>query len=233
MREEENNSHSDNEESKQDPQNSWYNHNYGSSINADEPMEESKSPKDDGKGEKDKVKENNRGRFKVFQLEVVFINRKIDQTVEYYNKVLMGFESHPTSKKASKFGSKAKATSNEDQSLQDCLEYFRKQTKLDKDNAWYCNVCKEHREATKKIELYSVPPILIFCFQRFKSHNIYFKDKLEDRINFPIQDLDMSPFIASEDQKQSGVSLLYDLYAVSNHYGSLAFGHYTAFCKNA
>ena len=26
--------------------------------------------------------------------------------------------------------------------------------------------------------------------------------------------------------------MLYDLYAVSNHYGSLAFGHYTAYCKN-
>jgi ubiquitin carboxyl-terminal hydrolase 4/11/15 len=25
---------------------------------------------------------------------------------------------------------------------------------------------------------------------------------------------------------------MYDLYAVSNHYGSLAFGHYTAYCKN-
>jgi len=27
--------------------------------------------------------------------------------------------------------------------------------------------------------------------------------------------------------------VLYDLYAVSNHYGSLNGGHYTAFCKNA
>lgn len=26
--------------------------------------------------------------------------------------------------------------------------------------------------------------------------------------------------------------MIYDLYAVSNHYGSLAFGHYTAYCKN-
>ena len=25
---------------------------------------------------------------------------------------------------------------------------------------------------------------------------------------------------------------MYDLYAVSNHYGSLSFGHYTAYCKN-
>ena len=26
--------------------------------------------------------------------------------------------------------------------------------------------------------------------------------------------------------------LLYDLFAVSNHYGSLGFGHYTAYCKD-
>jgi ubiquitin carboxyl-terminal hydrolase 4/11 len=102
---------------------------------------------------------------------------------------------------------------------------------LDKDNAWYCNICKDHVEATKKIEIYSAPPVLIFCFQRFKSHNIYFKEKLEDKINFPITDFDMAPFVASETQK-AAMPLLYDLYAVSNHYGSLAFGHYTAYCKN-
>ena len=115
--------------------------------------------------------------------------------------------------------------------MQDCIEHFRKIQKLDKDNAWYCNICKNHVEATKRIELFSTPPILIFCFQRFKSHNIYFKEKLEDKINFPVNDLDMSPYIVSDNQKQS-VSSLYDLYAVSNHYGSLAFGHYTAYCKN-
>ena len=27
-------------------------------------------------------------------------------------------------------------------------------------------------------------------------------------------------------------TITYDLYAVSNHYGSLNGGHYTAFCKN-
>ncbi len=26
--------------------------------------------------------------------------------------------------------------------------------------------------------------------------------------------------------------MIYDLYAVSNHYGSLNGGHYTAFCRN-
>jgi ubiquitin C-terminal hydrolase len=41
----------------------------------------------------------------------------------------------------------------------------------------------------------------------------------------------MSPYVLSKDLKNKN-SVKYDLYAVSNHYGSLAFGHYTAFCKN-
>ena len=86
-------------------------------------------------------------------------------------------------------------------------------------------------EATKRIELFTVPPVLIFCLQRFKSHNIYFKEKLEDKIMFPVTDMDISPFVLSPVLK-SKHALLYDLYAVSNHYGSLAFGHYTAFAKN-
>jgi ubiquitin C-terminal hydrolase len=32
--------------------------------------------------------------------------------------------------------------------------------------------------------------------------------------------------------KQSGGKVIYDLYAVSNHFGSLGGGHYTAFAKN-
>ena len=27
-------------------------------------------------------------------------------------------------------------------------------------------------------------------------------------------------------------SLIYDLYGVVNHFGSMSFGHYTAYCKN-
>ena len=41
----------------------------------------------------------------------------------------------------------------------------------------------------------------------------------------------MTPYVLSEELKQEH-SLKYDLYAVSNHYGSLAFGHYTAYCMN-
>jgi ubiquitin carboxyl-terminal hydrolase 4/11 len=56
---------------------------------------------------------------------------------------------------------------------------------------------------------------------------------LDDQIDYPLTDLDLSPYVLSaKNGLGEDVSLQYDLYAVSNHYGSLSFGHYTAYCKN-
>lgn len=74
---------------------------------------------------------------------------------------------------------------------------------------------------------------MVFCLQRFKSHGHYFKEKMEDKIIFPVEGLDMSNYVLSKHPSDmSDAPLIYDLYAVSNHYGSLSFGHYTAYCKN-
>ena len=74
---------------------------------------------------------------------------------------------------------------------------------------------------------------MVLCFQRFKSHNIYFKDKLDEQVDYPLNDLDMTPYVINaKNGLNEDVQLMYDLYAVSNHYGSLSFGHYTAYCKN-
>jgi uncharacterized UBP type Zn finger protein len=144
----------------------------------------------------------------------------------------LSFDGHPRDKKASKYG-KSSSSSSGNPTLNDCLEYFRQPEKLDKENSWYCNVCKDHVEATKTIEIYRTPAVLILCFQRFKSHNIYFKDKLEDKVEYPETNFDISPYVLSrKDSQGNDISLLYDLVAVSNHYGSLAFGHYTAYAKN-
>lgn len=45
--------------------------------------------------------------------------------------------------------------------LDDCLKLFTKEEVLDKDNEWYCGRCKAHKQATKKMQLYSVPDVLI------------------------------------------------------------------------
>jgi len=68
------------------------------------------------------------------------------------------------------------------------------------------------------MEIYNTPPILVFCLQRFKSGH-----KNSDLIDFPIVGLDLKPFV-----KVHQDNMIYDLYGVINHSGSLNFGHYTA-----
>lgn len=44
-------------------------------------------------------------------------------------------------------------------------------------------------------------------------------------VDFPIRDLDLSSYIACKSRGSS----VYRLYAVSNHYGNMGGGHYTAY----
>ena len=43
----------------------------------------------------------------------------------------------------------------------------------------------------------------------------------------------MTPFLVEQKDRRDAPPILYDLYAVSNQFGSLEGGHYTAFAKNA
>ena len=54
--------------------------------------------------------------------------------------------------------------------------------------------------------------------------------KNSEVIDFPINDLDMSKFVLNSNSEDSNK---YELYAVSNHSGSLYGGHYIANCKNS
>ena len=49
-------------------------------------------------------------------------------------------------------------------------------------------------------------------------------------MDFPIEGLDMRPYAKTLNDAPEPV--LYDLIGVSNHFGSLNGGHYTASCKN-
>lgn len=51
------------------------------------------------------------------------------------------------------------------------------------------------------------------------------KNKLETFVDFPIHNLDLSNYIAHK----SDQAYPYSLYAVSNHYGNMGGGHYTAY----
>lgn len=50
--------------------------------------------------------------------------------------------------------------------LQDCLKLFSKEEKLTDSNKVLCRQCKVHRDATKKLEIWKVPPILLVHLKR-------------------------------------------------------------------
>ena len=111
--------------------------------------------------------------------------------------------------------------------LAKCLKKFCKEEQLTEGDEWYCSKCKKHVLAKKKMDLYYLPKILIICFKRFIKDS-YRWEKNEDEVEFPINNLDMKDFVIGPDKEHSK----YDLFAVSKHYGSTGFGHYTAVCKN-
>jgi len=113
-------------------------------------------------------------------------------------------------------------------SLDDCLNEFGKEEVLSENDTWYCPRCKEHRRATKKFELWKTPDILVMHLKRFSS-NQYRRDKLDVKVDFPIEALDLTSRVM---ETEEGKHEIFDLIAVDDHWGGLGGGHYTAFAKN-
>ncbi|CAB1315060.1 unnamed protein product [Coregonus sp. 'balchen'] len=111
--------------------------------------------------------------------------------------------------------------------LRECIELFTTMETLGEHDPWYCPTCKKHQQATKKFDLWSLPRILVVHLKRF-SYNRCWRDKLDTVVDFPVRDLNMSGFVC--DPKAG--PYVYDLIAVSNHYGGMGGGHYTAYGKN-
>nr|XP_033775867.1 ubiquitin carboxyl-terminal hydrolase 8 isoform X2 [Geotrypetes seraphini] len=113
-------------------------------------------------------------------------------------------------------------------SLQDCLKLFSKEEKLTDNNRFYCSHCKTRRDSLKKIEIWKLPPVLLVHFKRF-SYEGRWRQKLQTYVDFPLECLDLSQYVIGPKNNLKR----YNLFAVSNHYGGLDGGHYTAYGRNA
>ncbi|KAI3624913.1 DOA4 [Malassezia furfur] len=126
--------------------------------------------------------------------------------------------------------------------LLQCLDLFVREEILEKSNAWNCPRCKKPRRATKRLSLSRLPPILVVHLKRF-TYKGPATHKIDTPVHFPTTGLDLSNYMppplppgtavqgipASESQRPPYV---YDLYAATHHFGTLASGHYTASVKN-
>ena len=107
-----------------------------------------------------------------------------------------------------------------------------------------CPQCKMLRKATKTLSLSRLPPVLLIHLKRF-SFKGPFTDKIEKLVDFPLKGLDLTNYMPPplppgvdragtqtyppEDPRMQIPPYRYDLYAVTNHFGSLSSGHCTWF----
>lgn len=132
-------------------------------------------------------------------------------------------------------------------SIERCLDAMLNEEILEKDDAWDCPQCKTKRRASKTLSLARLPPILLIHLKRFEA-NGRFSDKVDTFVEYPMKSLDLTNYMppplppgADKSELNGGLPMSpddprtqlppyrYDLYGVTNHYGNLSSGHYTAY----
>jgi len=84
-----------------------------------------------------------------------------------------------------------------DTRLESCFEWLTEREQLSEQNAVYCSKCKEHRQAFKKVEFWSLPPVLVLQLKRFEYSSVT-RRRLSTPVRFPAEGLDLSRFCLSE-----------------------------------
>lgn len=112
--------------------------------------------------------------------------------------------------------------------LQDCLAAFFARDELKGDNMYSCEKCKKLRNGVKFCKVQKFPEILCIHLKRFR-HELMFSTKISTHVSFPLEGLDLQPFLAKDSPAQI---VTYDLLSVICHHGTASSGHYIAYCRN-
>lgn len=122
-----------------------------------------------------------------------------------------------------------------EQELTTLLKMFVEEEKLGADDAWYCNKCKEHKEAFKKLEFHRTPPVLVLQLKRFQFTR-WSRERLNNPVSFPLEGLDLSQYCTESSLRADNADpakTTYDLAGLCKHIGSLGGGHYVAYCRSS
>ncbi|XP_060242039.1 ubiquitin carboxyl-terminal hydrolase 45 isoform X3 [Meriones unguiculatus] len=145
--------------------------------------------------------------------------------------------------------SQSYVTTSKECSVQSCLYQFTSMELLMGNNKLLCEDCTEKRQkcqkeaspaekkvggvytnARKQLLISAVPAILILHLKRFHQAGLSLR-KVNRHVDFPLT-LDLAPFCAATCKNISvGEKVLYGLYGIVEHSGSMRGGHYTAYVK--
>uniref|UniRef100_A0A673ART8 ubiquitinyl hydrolase 1 n=1 Tax=Sphaeramia orbicularis TaxID=375764 RepID=A0A673ART8_9TELE len=119
-----------------------------------------------------------------------------------------------------------KRSSSGEVTLKDCLDLFSQEEKLDKENSPMCERCNRRTESTKRLSIQRFPQVIVIHLNRFTTSR-WSISKSTVCVSFPLTNLDLGPYGPVDCGP-----VLYDLYAICNHAGTVNMGHYTACCSD-
>ncbi|KAB1283376.1 Ubiquitin carboxyl-terminal hydrolase 16 [Camelus dromedarius] len=133
-------------------------------------------------------------------------------------------------------------------SIQHCLYQFTRNEKLRDANKLLCEVCTRRQysgpkanikgerkhvytNAKKQMLISLAPPVLTLHLKRFQQAGFNLR-KVNKHIKFP-EILDLAPFctLKCKNVAEENTRVLYSLYGVVEHSGTMRSGHYTAYAK--
>uniref|UniRef100_A0A3B5LH10 Ubiquitin carboxyl-terminal hydrolase n=1 Tax=Xiphophorus couchianus TaxID=32473 RepID=A0A3B5LH10_9TELE len=126
-------------------------------------------------------------------------------------------------------------------SVQSCLFQFTEVETLTQNNSLLCVACtKRHKKGSKKniytdalkqMLISSPPSVLTLHMKRFQQ-NGYSICKVNRHVQFPLI-LDLAPYCSAKCKNiyEGDTQILYSLYGVVEHSGTMRSGHYTAYVK--
>lgn len=80
--------------------------------------------------------------------------------------------------------------------LDSCLEAFTKEEQLADDEKYYCSKCRDHQLASKKLQIWRLPPILIVHLKRFQFVGGKWV-KSQKVVNFPYDHFNPTAYLAA------------------------------------
>jgi len=161
--------------------------------------------------------------------EIFNIHCKIKFTVHWKNARHLNTKMYLECEKDDSYPSMEGGQSSEAVPLSSCLDAFTEKEVLTQDNAWYCSKCREFQIASKKIDLWRLPDLLIIHLKRFSFDRMW-RQKINSLVNFPLNNLDLKKWVSPNCRLTQ--STTYNLYGASMHSGNLGGGHYTAYVQS-
>ncbi|XP_009574915.1 PREDICTED: ubiquitin carboxyl-terminal hydrolase 16 isoform X2 [Fulmarus glacialis] len=135
----------------------------------------------------------------------------------------------------------------EEGSIHHCLYQFTRNEKLTETNKLLCDVCTQrhygpkkniksekkyvYSNAKKQMLISLAPPVLTLHLKRFQQAGFNLR-KVNRHIKFP-EVIDLAPFctVKCKNVAEGNTKVLYSLYGVVEHSGTMRSGHYTAYAK--